>query len=368
MRRALACRLAEESPIVVVTEPLSLVRERTRPALANRIRTIASLPNLRELTPIHYPERIPICGPWLKQFGQRMLATELDQVLAPFGKARRIVCYDSPYQHGLVGTLGEHLSVYLAIDDRTVTVKGEPIAGEEANERDLLSKVDRVVCVSTPLAATIRARAPEGKVLPVDVVTNGYDEKLFDPYRYWQEPVALQDLPRPRILVTGHISERIDWDGIARAAIARPGWSWAFVGPADAGMTERIADISKVSSAAMTIHQPVPHEMIPAWIAHCDACAVPYRLNAFTLASSPLKAIEYLGMGAPLLSTSIPSLAQFADAIAWVEEANGPSYASALDALAHDGRAPHAVARRCAAVAGESWRNKALCFSNLLNA
>lgn len=366
MRRALAYRMAEESPVVVITEALSLLQERKRPALVNRIGTPASLPNLREYTPIHYPERLPIAGRWLKQFGRRMLASELEQVLVPFGKARRIVCYDSPSQHHLVGRLGENLSVYLAIDDRTVTVWGEPIAGEVEDERALLAKVDRVICVSEPLAATLRARAPAGLNLPIDVLTNGYDERLFDPGQVWKEPVGLEGLPRPRILVTGHVSERIDWEGVRGAAATRPDWSWVFVGPADNGMAERIAAISDASGARIRLHQPVPHEEIPAWIAHCDVCAVPYRLNGFTKASSPLKAIEYLGAGAPMLSTAIPSLAPFGDAIAWVREADGASYASALDALAKDGRSAAAVERRCSTVREHTWGHKALRFRALL--
>ncbi|MBE0622154.1 MAG: glycosyltransferase [Burkholderiales bacterium] len=366
MRRALAYRLAEEFPVIVVCEALSLLHERKRPALADRIRSWADLPNLREYTPIHYPERLPIAGRWLKQYGRRRQVAELDQVLSPSGVARRIVCYDSPNQHNLVGRLGESMSIYLAIDDRTVTVWGEPIAGEAEDERELLTKVDRVICVSAPLAATLRARAPAGRDLPIDILTNGYDERLFDPHQGWEQPAGLESFPHPRVLVAGHVSERIDWEGVRAAATSRPAWSWFFVGPADNGMAGRIAAISKASGARMELHPPVLHEAVPAWIAHCDVCAVPYRLNDFTKASSPLKAIEYLGAGAPVLSTAIPSLVPFGDAIAWVTEGDGASYASALDALAKDARSAAAVERRCSAVVEHTLGHKARRFRALL--
>ncbi len=366
MRRALAYRLAEQFPIVVVTEALSLLRERKRPSLAERVRTRTELPRLREYTPIHYPERVPLLGHWLKAYGARSMRSELDLVLAPSASARRVVCYDSPEQYSLVGTLGEDLSVYVAIDDRTVTVRGVPIPGEQEAERELLARVDRVVCVSEPLAATLRSRTPGKRDLPIDVLTNGYDERLFAPERAWDEPGDLAEVPRPRILVAGHVSERIDWDGIAAAAALRPLWSWVFVGPADAGMASRIAGIEAATGARMVLRPPIPHEAVAAWIAHCDACAVPYRLNDFTRASSPLKAIEYLGAGAPVLSTEIPSLAAFKDAVIWVRQEDGTRYAQALDAMLEAGRAPDAVAPRRAAVANENWGYKAQRFYELL--
>jgi glycosyltransferase involved in cell wall biosynthesis len=131
-------------------------------------------------------------------------------------------------------------------------------------------------------------------------------------------------------------------------------------------MGARIAGIARSSGAGMFLHSPVAHESVPAWIAHCDACAVPYRLNDFTRASSPLKAIEYLGAGAPVLSTEVPSLSAFGNAIAWVRQGDGASYAAALDAVAAEGRSAGAVERRRAAVRAESWGNKVQRFRDLL--
>ena len=99
---------------------------------------------------------------------------------------------------------------------------------------------------------------------------------------------------------------------------------------------------------------PVPLQQVPGWIAHADACAVPYRLNSFTKASSPLKAFEYLAMGAPTLSTRVPCLEKFAHALAWVEEGNGASYALALQRLGEEGRSSEHVAQRRSAVANAS--------------
>lgn len=366
-RRALAYRLAEPEPVVVVGQAMSFLRRGGWcPGLRARVVESSRQKTCVEYTPIHYPERVPGIGRMLGAYGRHKLARELDSLLAPYGSLKRIVCFDSPSQCSLVGSLGEDVSVYLAIDDRTVTVAGEPIAGEIEAELKLLQRVDRVVCVSEILAGTLKKRAGARVKLEIDVLTNGYDERMFSPSKRWDEPTALRDVPHPRILVSGHISERLDWDGLAHAAKLRSNWAWIFVGPADAGMKERIASIRRESGAGLYMFAPVAYEDVPAWIAHCDAGAVPYRLNNFTRASSPLKAIEYLGAGAPVLSTRIPALASYGDAVSWVTESDGDSYACALDAIGKQERYGTAAVRRRDAVRTESWEGKAVEFRNLI--
>ena len=319
-----------------------------------------------EYSPLHYPEQVPIARKLIQAYSARKVATEIDELLATSTSQNRIVCYDSPGQYPLVGRIGATREVYLAIDDRTLTVTGKTIDGEVEAERRLLQRVDQVVCVSHTLAETLKARAGHRNNLRVDVLTNGYDETLFNTQRQWQEPEELRDVPRPRILVSGHVSERIDWDGIYAACELRPTWSWVFIGPADVGMSERVASIRTPAGAKAFLFPPVHYESVPAWIAHCDVCAVPYRLNKFTLASSPLKAIEYLGVGAPVLSTRIPSVEPFGEVISWVAEGNGQSYAYALDYLARQERSGAAAIRREEAVRSENWHYKTQQFCELV--
>ncbi len=361
MRRAVAERLAEKEPVVIVDCPVSVIRSRSVPSLKFRSKRLPGEALSWHYRPLHYPERLPGIGKIAMALNRRRLQRELEQ-LVPQG-ARRIVIYDSPTQDHLVGRLGEDVSVYLAIDDRTVTVWGDPIVGELDAEKRLLAKVDKVICVSEVLAQTLRSRMPEGRVIPVHVLPNGYDERLFDPQKTWGEPAILAGVPKPRILVAGHVSERIDWEGIRGATKARPNWTWVFVGPADPGMKEKI--MSKLDGNGFCF-PPVQVEEVPAWIQHSDACAVPYRLNDFTRSSSPLKGIEYLAMGAPVLSTRVPSLERYVDSIQWVEEGDGKSYARALDELAANGKDPACIQARCMAVSADSWAVKIGQFREML--
>lgn len=309
--------------------------------------------------PLHLPSRAPLIGRALERANQALLARDLSAVADAHCEGERIVFFDSPSQHALVGRLGESRSVYLAIDDRTVTVAGEDIPGEKDAEHRLLAKVDQVICVSAPLAETLRARVPERPNLAIDIVTNGYDEDLFAPGAVYPEPVELATVPPPRILVAGHVSERIDWGGIAAFAAARPDIAWVFLGPADPGMAARVAAIAEESGASMRVLPSVPHAEVPAYVAHSDICAAPYRLNAFTRASSPLKVIEYLGAGAPVVSTHVDALKEFNDVVYWIAEGDGRSYRVAIEAALAEGHMAHLRTSRVGAVSSHTWTKKA---------
>ena len=372
MRRAAAERLAEEETVVTIDQPVSVLGEKRIPPLERRSKKIEEFKACWHYRPLHYPEQFRGFGKIIRRINRGQLRRELDELVPR--DTRRIICYDSPTQNHLVGKLGEDVNVYLAIDDRTLTVGGDVIAGEIEAERALLGKVDKVICVSEVLAGVLRSRIPGGRRLPVHVLSNGYDERLFDPERKLPEPPLLVGIPRPRIVVTGHVSERIDWEGVAGAVNARPNWTWVFVGPADPEIPKKIGQFSVPTtnrsngedSPRILWRGAVPVEEVPAWIGHSDACAVPYRLNAFTRASSPLKAIEYLAMGVPVISTRVPSLEQYAGAIQWIEEGDGDSYARGLDKIMVTRDDAARSAARRAAVTNESWAIKMNHFRKMV--
>jgi glycosyltransferase involved in cell wall biosynthesis len=350
MRRAIAERLAENEPVVIVNRPVSVLREHLVPPLKARCNRLPGGEGCWDYRPLHYTERLPGIGRVLKLLNRRNIQRELNQLLK--ANAKRIACYDSPTQEHLVGKLGESLSVYTAIDDLTITVTGSPIRGELEAEKHLLGRVDLVICVSEMLAQRLRERSPSPEKPPIHVLPNGYDERIFNPKGNYPELNALRRIPRPRILVAGHVSERIDWDGIIEASQLRPQWTWIFIGPADKGMKEKIINALGKNGY---YHPSIRAQDTPAWIEHCNVCAVPYRLNPFTLTSHPLKAIEYLAMGAPVLSTRIPSLERYDAAIEWVNEGSGESYVRALDKLGNQSKSQDLRIFRQQTVARDSW-------------
>jgi len=346
---SIARRIAEKAPVVIVKRPVSVLHDRPVPPFDKRCKRSFDLEDIWYYRPMHYPERLPGFGRVLRLLNEYCLQREVNRLL-PEGK-KKIVCYDSPRWHHLAGKIGEFLSVYFATDDFTVTITGEPIKGELEAERQLLSKIDMVISVSETLAQRLVERKAFLDRPSIHVLPNCFNERIFDASRNWPEPDALRGISSPRVLVAGYVSERIDWDGIRIASRLRSHWNWLFRGPAEVGMQEKIINTLGPHGFYFS---PMPLEDMPAWMTHCDACAVPYRLNSFTLASSPAKAYEYLAMGAPVLSTRVPSLQPYDKVIEWVNEADGESYARALDTIAIQAKEQNLRFLRQQAVVGDS--------------
>ena len=143
-------------------------------------------------------------------------------------------------------------------------------------------------------------------------------------------PAEVPDLPRPVVGLIGQLSERIDLDILK--AIADAGFSLLMVGPLDPRWEQqRFEELT----GRPHVHYagPVPAAAVPSYLAAIDIGITPYRDTPFNRASFPLKTLEYLGAGIPVVSTDLP-------AARWLREdlADG-KHAAAADqilVLAHD--------------------------------
>jgi len=164
-------------------------------------------------------------------------------------------------------------------------------------------------------------------------------------------PPEVRGLPRPVVGLIGQLSERIDLDALE--AIASAGFSLLIVGPLDPRWRQqRFSGL--IARPQVHYAGPVPAEAVPSYLAAVDIGITPYRDTPFNRASFPLKTLEYLGAGLPVVSADLP-------AARWLRAdlARG-QYAAAADqilALArHSGEFADAI-RRIAP--GGSWTTQA---------
>jgi hypothetical protein len=132
-RRMVAERLSEKDSVLVVERFISGLKKPSSFRLGERTNTHGG--SLANYSYFHTPERIPFARPLLTSLNRRHLINESIELL---GRPPTVVSYDSPSQFHLVGRFGEKISVYVAVDDRTVTVTGEPIKGGIEAEKTLL--------------------------------------------------------------------------------------------------------------------------------------------------------------------------------------------------------------------------------------
>lgn len=147
-------------------------------------------------------------------------------------------------------------------------------------------------------------------------------------YAFYQErlrPSALLgDITGPIIGFYGAIADWFDVDLAAQIARLRPDFTFVLIG----GVFE--TDVSSLVEAPnVRLLGQQPYETMPEYLYRFDACIIPFKINAITEATDPVKLYEYLSGGKPVVSVRLPELAPYADVISFAE--NAEQFAAALD-------------------------------------
>ena len=254
-----------------------------------------------------------------------------------------------PQAEPLIEALGPELVVYHCVDDIAAQA-GVDGASFRATERRFVGRADLVLASAPALAERMRERS--GNVLEAPNVA---DTALFaTALRQGPVDVALEALPRPRVVFTGAIvTTKLDLGLLVELARARPGWSFALVGPVGPG--DPRADVSMLA-AEPNVHLlgARAYRELPAVLRGADAGLIPYASNELTGSIFPMKVYEYLAAGLPVVATPLPALARVAEV---ATAADAGSMAALLDeALAQD--SPERRAERSRGAAAHSWERR----------
>ena len=337
-----ASAVAERADVLYVDPPLPLHR-RPRPRSLPAARPLSA--GMERLTPRSPPRRLPPRrqGDDLRPAaaagrhclgGRRpdvVLATCLDDVLGTVPAARRILVGTDDYVAG-------------------AALMGQPAARLARDERRQLAVADVVTAVTPALAR----RWEEVSGRPVVLLPNGCD---VDHYAAVDEaPVpAVPDLPSPVAGLVGTISERIDI-GLLEA-VAATGMGLLLVGPRRSsfapGRFERLVAQPGVHWAG-----PQPYAALPGYLRLMDVGLTPYVDDAFNRASYPLKTLEYLAAGRPVVSTPLPAAVGLGTDLVLLGAGAG-AFVQGVRAAALQASDPRLVRARRAFASTHSWRARA---------
>jgi teichuronic acid biosynthesis glycosyltransferase TuaH len=158
-------------------------------------------------------------------------------------------------------------------------------------------------------------------------------------------------LPHPVVGFVGLLSNRIDLALLE--GIAARGHSLLLVGPRQHTFElDRIGRLLERPNVAWTGLRP--YEQLPSYLRAMDVGIVPYTDSEFNRASFPLKTLEYLAAGRPVVATQLP-------AIEWLDTdlvriaVEPVEFADAVDAAIAEGNGPDRVAARRGFAAEHSW-------------
>ena len=185
---------------------------------------------------------------------------------------------------------------YLYLDrDHTLGIDYWKKHGESL-EPKLMRKADAVVCNSYDF--TKKAKQNNSNSF---YIGNGFDLEQYSSDEKRDIPDDLKDIPEPRIGYVGALlTLRLNLDMMIEMAKVKPHWSFVMVGPEDEDFKKsELHDLPNVYFLGKKHTQDVP-----AYIEHFNVCLNPQILNEITMGNFPLKVVEYLALGKPVVATA----------------------------------------------------------------
>jgi teichuronic acid biosynthesis glycosyltransferase TuaH len=352
----IAERLAVHAPVLYMDPPISYLTPRRSPELASslkepRLRPIA--PNLARLTPLVLPG---MSRPGINMVTDALTRRALHRSVAALGGSVRAVVVAAFARR--FGVCGERLKVLYGTDDFVAGAElmGVPTGRLRRVESRLLREADVIVACSPALADKWAGMGWQPRFIP-----NGVDDRTFAATDQAPLPDDV-DLPRPIAGFIGHLSERIDIALLE--AIADRGHSLLLVGPRqltfDLHRVERLLARPNVRWVGAR-----PFASLPSYLRVIDVGLVPYTTSAFNRRSFPLKTLEYLAAGRPVVATDLP-------AVRWLQTdlvrvaTGAAAFADAVQSELTAPRPPELVLRRAAFAASHSWSRRAVELAAVL--
>lgn len=305
-------------------------------------------PNLRVLNPPMYPG---FRTRWQRRLNASLIRAAVHRALGPrVTGVPRIAVTTIPVTADLVGRLDVDRWVYYCVDDFSVWpgLDGHVL---DQLDRDLVARVDRVVCVSRTLRERVAGMGADAALL-----THGID------LEHWRSPVTGAPLPawwkaprRPVALFWGVIDRRLDT--ACCRALAEVCGTLLLVGPRQAPAPDLCA------LSGVTMPGPVDYDDLPALAGAADVLVMPYADLPVTRAMQPLKLKEYLATGRPVVVRALPATQPWRDAADVVDDAT--AFAGLVEQRARSG-VPEAQRKARERLGTEGWAEKARAFEHML--
>jgi len=263
-----------------------------------------------------------------------------------------------PTFNDVVGRLGEKAIVYYCIDDLR-GYAGVDRGWFDREEERLLRRADCVIASSAELQKAFAARGYTAWHVP-----HGVDWSLFRTAVDEELPLPedLAGIPEPRLGFYGFLSDEwLDYELLKKMAAARSQWHIVLIGRPRAGMdVEALLPEPNIHCLGLR-----PFEELPAYTRHFAVGLIPFRLNRLTRHSNPLKLLEYLSGGLPVVSTDIPEVRKFGDLV-HVARSHEEFIAHCERSLAEGDPADRQ--RRSLAVRQHSWERRIEQISQIVRA
>lgn len=241
---------------------------------------------------------------------------------------------------------------------------GADLMGEDpdrllAAERRSIEQADLVLAVTPQLAERWRGLGADPVVFP-----NGCDPDAYLRVPFVEPAPVPEGFPTPVAGAVGMLTDRIDINLLT--AVADSGAGLLLVGWRDPKWSTSKFD-ALVGRPNVQHVGALPFEELPRWFARIDVGLTPYADSAFNRASFPLKTLDYLAAGLPVVSTDLPASRLLNQETNQVRLAtNSQTFVEAVAQAASSRRQPEAIRERQAVARRHSWSARAQELSRLV--
>jgi glycosyltransferase involved in cell wall biosynthesis len=236
-------------------------------------------------------------------------------------------------------------------------------------ERVSAAMVDGHIFVTEEARELLRGRGIDAA--RSQVVMNTPDERVFGERREARTPPSEGEL---RVVYHGGLADRFGVETLVRAVALlrerREPIALDVYG-SDAEAAARLAAFAaEVAPEGVRIApQPTPVEQIPARVAEADLGVVPTLQDGFTDLLLPVKLLEYVHMGLPVVASRLPVIERyFGDDLLLAEPGDAASIAAAIEGVRSDPVAARTRAERASKrLAKIEWRQQRRGYLELVD-
>ena len=295
----------------------------------------------------------PLMWPWFRRpldraLNRRLLASQLNRRLR--SAAGPVVAVTTlPIVADLMGSLDVARWVYYCVDDFSHW-PGLDQKTMEAMEREVIDRADVLVAASESLQQRLLTFHPR-----VEMMTHGVD------LDHWAQPSTgglslLRELEPPLVTYWGLVDRRMDVEFVRALSERMNRGTILLAGP------EQNPDPALAALPRVRRLPPLPYDDLPQLAAQSAVLVMPYADSPVTRAMQPLKLLEYLATGKPVVVRELPSTRPWCDGLDLARTA-GEFASAVLQRLESGVPAEQRLARR--RLHDESWEAKAAFFERV---
>ncbi len=220
-----------------------------------------------------------------------------------FGDKEKIFVFSFPYPPGcrFINEFNAHgwQTIYDVRDDWEEFCKiGMATWYDNKSEMYAVNNCDVTTCVSRPLQKKLQAFT---KAREVRLCRNAYDINFL---KTGEVGVAGASADGKTIGYFGHLTDRwFDWDFVVKLAKAKPEWTIELIGHQTPRRLRLPKNIKYLGFLG--------HEEICQIASRWKCAIIPFKLTKLAEGVDPIKIYEYLALGLPTVSVTMPQIAEY---------------------------------------------------------